>query len=120
MGEDSSLTNSLPHLRNRASFIGGSNAGVRHELFGVAAAAPRPAPAPEVVLRPAAPTLPFIYLGKELRDGRWTVFLAENESTWILHEGDVVDSVYRVERIDPPNMTLIYLPLHENQSLVIQ
>ena len=80
-----------------------------------AAAKARPAPAP----RPSAPPMPFTYMGK-LRSGDDTaVFLTQGDRNLILHEGDTIDSVYRVEHIADSAITLLYLPLQQRQTIAV-
>ncbi len=78
-----------------------------------AAVAPPPPPPP------AAPPLPFQFLGK-LADGeRLLVFLQRGERVYTVSAGDVIDGTYRVERIAPTRMTIIYLPLNIAQTLSV-
>lgn len=74
-----------------------------------------PAPPPP----PVAPPLPFIYLGKAAENGRWEVFLAIGDKTYVVHDKMVIDGMYRVDAIAPPNLTLTYLPLNQVQQLNI-
>jgi hypothetical protein len=83
-----------------------------------AAAAPRRA-APSAPPVPVAPPLPFTVLGKKLEDGRWEVFLATRERTYVVRESDTIERAYRVESIAPPALVLTYLPLGERQTLAI-
>jgi hypothetical protein len=75
--------------------------------------APPPAPAP------VAPPLPFTYLGKAVESGQWEVFLAIGEKTYVVRNKMVIDGMYRVDAIAPPNLTLTYLPLNQVQQLNI-
>lgn len=69
--------------------------------------------------RPSAPPVPFTYMGK-LRSGDDTaVFLTQGDRNLVLHEGDTIDSVYRVEHIADNAITLLYLPLDERQTIPI-
>ncbi len=68
---------------------------------------------------PMAPPLPFTYLGKAAENGRWEVFLAIGDKTYVVHDKMVIDGMYRVEQIAPPNLTLTYLPLNQVQQLNI-
>ncbi|VVE79834.1 hypothetical protein [Pandoraea sputorum] len=81
--------------------------------------APSSAPVPATPLPPTAPPLPFTYLGKALAAGAWEVYLARGEKTFIVHENSVVDDVYRVASIKPPRMSLIYIPMNQQQELDI-
>lgn len=76
---------------------------------------PRQAPPPP----PTAPLLPFTYLGKKNEDGDWEVYLARGEQTYIVRAQSTIDDTYRVESIAPPTMSIIYLPLHQMQTLYI-
>lgn len=74
---------------------------------------PPPAPAPP----PAAPPLPFRFMGR-LDDGATVkVFLRNGERVYAAAVGDVLDGQYKVARIDPRELTLVYLPLAQPQTL---
>jgi hypothetical protein len=75
-----------------------------------AAAAPPPA---------SAPVLPFTYMGKLLSGGDRAVFLIQGERNLVVHEGDTIDALYRVEHIAEGAITLVYLPLDQRQTLII-
>jgi hypothetical protein len=77
---------------------------------------PPPAPPPP---KPTAPPLPFKVLGKKLEDGSWQIFLAENDSTYVVHAHDMIGATYRVESIAPPTAVLTYIPMNERQTLAI-
>lgn len=68
---------------------------------------------------PMAPPLPFTYLGKAATEGRWEVFLAMGEKTYVVRDKMIVDGIYRVDAIAPPNLTFTYLPLNQVQQLNI-
>ena len=80
--------------------------------------APRPVQT-VVAPSPSAPPLPFTYMGKLMSEGEVAVFLVEGERNLIVHEGDTIDSLYRVERIAEGDITLLFLPLNERQTIVI-
>jgi hypothetical protein len=81
---------------------------------------PPPPPAqPPPPPPPTAPPLPFTYLGKSVGEGKWEVYLARGDRTWLVHEKDVIDGMYRVDAIAPPILTLTYLPLNQVQQLNI-
>jgi hypothetical protein len=77
---------------------------------------PKPIEAPPP---PTAPPLPFTYLGKALSAGKWGVFLARGNQTFIVNSKSVIDGIYRVEAIEPPLLKLMYLPLNQVQQLNI-
>jgi hypothetical protein len=88
------------------------------------APAPKTAPPPvAVVPRPAppptAPPLPFTFMGKLDDASRLRVFLARGDKAYTVAEGDVIDNTYRVVTINAGQMTLLYLPLNQPQSLSI-
>lgn len=89
-------------------------------LFGSRDFTPPPPPAAAAPAVPAGPPpLPFSYIGKMLGDGQWQVFLGRGAEALVVREGMVVDGRYRVARIAPPVLTLIYLPLNQQQQLDI-
>lgn len=67
---------------------------------------------------PTAPPLPFTYMGKLLSGPEAKVFLALGDRNLVLREGDTVDSIYRVEKIDANAITLVYVPLDQRQTIV--
>ena len=82
-----------------------------------------PKPAPVIVARPApppppsAPPLPFRYMGKMMTGDGVSVFLIHGNRNLVVHEGDTIDSNYRIDRIADTAMTLTYLPLEQRQTL---
>jgi hypothetical protein len=80
---------------------------------------PAPAAAPPPPPPPAAPPLPFTVIGKAVANGVWEVYLARGDRTYVVHDKEVIDGIYRVEAIAPPLMTLTYLPLKQIQQLNI-
>jgi hypothetical protein len=87
------------------------------DLFSVRSWNPPVAPAP--VAAPAAPPLPFSFLGKMLESDEWEVYLARGDQTHIVRVGQVLDGIYRVDKIEPPSLALTYLPLNQAQTLSI-
>ncbi|MDO8439509.1 MAG: hypothetical protein Q7S67_04650 [Telluria sp.] len=68
---------------------------------------------------PTAPPLPFTYFGKAAAEGSWEVYLARGNKTFVVRNNMVIDGMYRVDAIVPPNLTLTYLPLNQVQQLNI-
>lgn len=68
---------------------------------------------------PMAPPMPFAYLGKKLEGGVWEVYLGQGDKTFVVRVGSVLEAMYRVDTIAPPQMQLTYLPLGQVQSLTI-
>ncbi len=73
-------------------------------------------PEPE---KPTAPPLPFKFMGKLWGEDGYQVFVTLEDANLILKQGDYIASLYKVEAIKPPQMTLIYLPLSQQQTLNI-
>lgn len=80
---------------------------------------PPPPPSKTPPPPPMAPPMPFTYIGKALADGAWEVFLARGDKTYSVRTQTVIDGTYRVERIAPPQMSLTYLPLNQQQQMNI-
>lgn len=84
--------------------------------------APRPAPGTEVLAPPppppTAPPLPFVYMGKLISDEANAVFLTQGERNLVVREGDVIDSLYRVERFADTQILLTHLPTGIQQTLI--
>ena len=99
----------------RDPFATGKPRAVKPKPGGVA----RPAQTVVAPPPPTAPPLPFTYMGKLRSEGDLAVFLVQGERNLIVHEGDTIDSLYRVERIAEGDITLLFLPLNQRQTLVI-
>lgn len=67
--------------------------------------------------RPTAPALPFTVIGKKLEGSEWEVYLTRGDQTYIAKQGGELAGDYRVDAISPTQITLIYLPLNEKQTL---
>jgi hypothetical protein len=70
-----------------------------------------------VVAPPSAPPLPFVYMGKLLSDEARAVFLTNGERNLIVHEGDVIDATYRVDKLADEGLTFVHLPTGIQQNL---
>jgi hypothetical protein len=68
---------------------------------------------------PSAPPLPFVYMGKLLSEDARAVFLTQGERNLIVHEGDVIDAIYRVDKLSDAGLTFIHLPTGIQQNLPI-
>jgi hypothetical protein len=66
--------------------------------------------------RPAAPPLPFRYLGKMVEDGKLSVFLANGDESLTVHAGSRIGD-YRVDKITEAEIRFTYLPMKTKQSL---
>jgi hypothetical protein len=68
---------------------------------------------------PTAPPLLFAYLGKKIEANVWEVYLSRGEQNFVLREGDTLENTYRIVKIAPPQMSLLYLPLNQTQTISI-
>lgn len=96
------------------------------ELFGARSWRVEPPPPPPsappvpVAVKPTAPPLPFVFMGRMMQDERHMVFLVQGDRIHVVAEGDVIDDAYRLEKIEPGRMTLRYLPLGMAQTLLLE
>lgn len=101
-------------------------------LFGAAEPPPapivsaRPPPRPKVKpgpppppAAPQAPPLPFQYLGRWIGEGKVAFFLQFNGRNLVLHEGEMVDQTWKLEQAGAGQLTFVYLPLNQKQSLAV-
>lgn len=141
LDQGSSTANNLavkPPLRSSATSIEGVRRSSTDTSVELLAIRPRPSPSevrdafatrnwsparvetlPLAEPAPAAPPLPFTYLGKLKKDGEWVVFLAQQNQSYIGVAGDVLEDTYLIEQVSPPELVLRYLPLGETQTLSI-
>jgi|GEM_PF-2130037 len=75
---------------------------------------PPPPPPPE---KPRAPPLPFRFLGKILAEEGTILFLAEQQRSLVVKQGDTINGLYHVDEVTPQSMNVTYLPLKEKQQL---
>lgn len=85
---------------------------------------PRPKPKRVAVVvppppPPVAPPLPFTYMGVLKEGGSTVVFVVSGERLHSVRVGDVIDGTYRVEAIGSEEVTFVYLPMNEKQTLRI-
>lgn len=66
---------------------------------------------------PQAPPLPFTYLGMLGDEDETTVFLVQQETSYAVKKGDVINGTYRVEEAEAGRVVLTYLPLDQRQTL---
>ncbi len=87
------------------------------DLFVARSWKPEPnAGAPE---RPAAPPLPFTYLGRLHSAGSDTAYVAMGERNLAVKAGDLIQDTYRVERVAGNAVTFRHLPTGDRQTLAI-
>jgi hypothetical protein len=80
---------------------------------------PKPVPvvAPPPPPPPTAPALPYIFLGKYSEGELQLVILSRGNRVITASKGDVLDNMYRIERIEANNVIFTYLPLNTSQTL---
>lgn len=76
---------------------------------------PLPPPPPP---KPTAPPLPFTYLGSYDDALSQIVILARGDRVYTVAEGDLIDSIYRVESVKAGMVQFTYLPLKIRQSIM--
>jgi hypothetical protein len=80
-------------------------------------APPAPKPRRGAPVWPAAPELPFRYVGKLVDDGALSVFLARGEASYSVKGGESIDGEYRVDKVSETDIVFTYLPLNVKQRL---
>jgi hypothetical protein len=55
----------------------------------------------------------------EQKSDRPTAFLAKGEALHVVQAGDVVDNTYRIESLSPTQIVVTYLPLNQQQALIV-
>jgi hypothetical protein len=70
--------------------------------------------------KPAAPPLPFRYMGRVTENGRTEVYVLRGEDIISIAAGRKIDAQYRVERITDKAIAMTYLPLNLRQSLELE
>jgi len=66
-----------------------------------------------------APRLPFRYLGKIIHNGQMKIILSLSDEKIVVKLGEHIDDEYRVDAMDNETITLTYLPLNVEQTLII-
>ena len=75
--------------------------------------------APVVAAAPTAPALPFQFVGRMGDRDDLQIFLQSGEKLYVVRKGDVIDSTYRLDRVSANELDLVYLPLHQSQTLSV-
>ncbi|PNA24917.1 hypothetical protein C1X78_10240 [Pseudomonas sp. MPR-R1B] len=68
---------------------------------------------------PTAPTLPFRFIGRMGERDDLQIFLQSGEKLYVVRQGDVIDDTYRLDRVSATELSLVYLPLHQPQTLSV-
>ena len=72
-----------------------------------------------VVQAPTAPPLPFQFVGRLADQRDLQVFLQSGEKLYVVRQGDVIEDTYRLDRVSASELSLVYLPLHQSQTLSV-
>ncbi|MCX2888376.1 MULTISPECIES: hypothetical protein [Pseudomonas] len=75
--------------------------------------------APVVAAAPTAPELPFQFIGRMGNDDDLQIFLQSGEKLYVVRQGDVIEDTYRLDRVSASELNLVYLPLHQSQTLSV-
>ncbi len=89
-------------------------------LFGSHSWQPLPLTTSKVAAPPpVAPPMPYKFAGASVYNGQLQIFLAKGDSIIPVSLGETIEGGYRVEAIDERQITLMYLPLEQNQVIPI-
>jgi hypothetical protein len=103
------------HREARAGEGASEDAFARHTWF-VPPPPPKPAPPP----KPVAPPLPFQFMGRATDGAKEIVFLtSKQDRNYAVSVGDTIENSYRVDAITERQMRLTYLPLGQQQTLLL-
>ena len=80
---------------------------------------PPPPPPQQPPPKPTPPPLPFTFIGRMIEGNHAAVFVSIQDRNQVVRVGDVIQSAWRVDAIEPTRMKLTYLPLNENQYLAL-
>ncbi|WP_426808374.1 hypothetical protein ABOC32_18895 [Pseudomonas sp. WOUb67] len=75
--------------------------------------------APVVAAAPTAPELPFQFIGRMGNNDDLQIFLQSGEKLYVVRQGDVIEDTYRLDRVSASELSLVYLPLHQSQTLSV-
>ena len=59
-------------------------------------------------------------MGRMSDADRLTVFLVKDGAVHLASEGDVIDGTYKLQKIEPRQLTFLYLPLETTQALAVR
>ncbi|MFK0092136.1 hypothetical protein [Pseudomonas sp. NPDC090592] len=75
--------------------------------------------APVVAAAPTAPELPFQFIGRMGNNDDLQIFLQSGEKLYVVRQGDIIEDTYRLDRVSAEELRLVYLPLHQLQTLSV-
>ncbi len=109
-------------LADRSVWFSEANA-LHSDLFIRSSWTANPPPtAPAIASAPAtaAPQVPpWRIVGKQQEGPQWQVFLMQDEQSLVVRQGQVLEGIWRIERIEPPVMGVIHLPSGQELHLSI-
>jgi hypothetical protein len=86
-------------------------------------AKPHPTPAPvtaQLAPEPVPVAVPnYRVLGKKLENEVWELYLGQDDASFIVRAGDTLEGIWRIEKIDPPTVSMTHVPTGNTQSLAI-
>ncbi|MGY4829026.1 hypothetical protein ACVNIS_10650 [Sphaerotilaceae bacterium SBD11-9] len=95
------------------------------DLFASPSWSAAPLPAPVAPTAPPAPqevqVAPPNYrvLGKKLENGVWEVYLGRDDTSFIVRAGDTLEGTWRVDKVEPPSVSMTHVPSGSVHSLPI-
>ena len=66
---------------------------------------------------PAAPPLPFRFIGRVYQDGGTQAYVARGAKIIAVRKGDVVDNDYRVEKLGATELVFTHIPSGSRQVM---
>ncbi|MES2089039.1 MAG: hypothetical protein V4532_03515 [Pseudomonadota bacterium] len=114
------LVQSVMQWQQRASLSPWPDGAVNHPW----ASQLPPAPPPTVLVAappppPMAPPFPHAWVGR-FNDEAHRAIVSSADATWVVAEGDVIESQWRIDQIQERQMTLTYLPLQQRQTIAMK
>jgi hypothetical protein len=61
----------------------------------------------------------FQFIGRMGDRDDLQVFLQSGEKLYVVRQGDVIEDTYRLDRVSASELSLVYLPLHQSQTLSV-
>jgi len=93
------------------------------DLFGIKTWSAPPAPqqprTPPPPVAPVAPPFPYAVAGSVVDPNGLMIVFTQEQRSFVLRVGEVLEQTYRVESIDPQSVTLTFLPLGLTQRVPI-
>ncbi|MGN6828668.1 hypothetical protein [Paucibacter sp. M5-1] len=81
---------------------------------------PAPAPPPEAAPAPVAPAFPYQLIGRLEEGGVSQALLSAGNRSLNAKAGDVIDGQWRVERVGPNGLGLLWLPGQQSQTITFR